>query len=193
MSQGLRIRDAVLADAPRLLEIYAPYVTGTAITFELEVPEPEEFGGRMASIQMQYPYLVAELDGRIAGYAYASAFHTRAAYAWNVETSIYLDMQMRRHGIGRRLYEELENALRRMGVLNMNACISCPVEEDAYLTRNSIQFHEHMGFTMVGEFHGSGYKFGRWYDMVWMEKLIGVHGADPAPVVPYPMLSGQGQ
>jgi len=188
MDQTLHIREAGIADAARLLEIYEPYVKDTAITFETEVPKLEEFGGRITEIRKKYPYLVAEQEGRIIGYAYASAFHPRAAYAWNVETSIYLDMEARRQGAGRLLYEALEDALRRMGVLNLNACIASPEKEDEHLTRNSIQFHEHMGFSLVGEFHHSGFKFGRWYNMVWMEKLIGVHDADPAPVIPYPAL-----
>lgn len=78
-------------------------------------------------------------------------------------------------GIGRRLYEELENILKQQGILNVNACIAYPQVKDEYLTKDSVLFHEKLGYTMVGIFHQCGYKFHRWYDMVWMEKFIGEH------------------
>lgn len=105
------------------------------------------------------------------------------AYRWNVETSIYVHKDFRHMGIGKVLYEELEKLLKDQNVLNMNACIAYPIEEDKYLTKDSVYFHEKMGYSMVGEFHCSGYKFNRWYNMVWMEKSIGEHVENPAPVV----------
>lgn len=180
------LRTARLSDAARLVEIYAPYVTDTAITFEYEVPSVEEFRGRIEKTLEKYPYIVAEQNGRIMGYAYASAFARRAAYNWSVELSIYLDMEIRRQGIGGRLYKALEEILKEMHILNMNACISWPKAEDEYLTKNSVQFHEHMGFRLAGEFHDSGYKFRRWYNVVWMEKMIGDHPEKPKPVRIFP-------
>ena len=180
------LRSARPSDAARLVEIYAPYVTDTAITFEYEVPSVEEFRGRIEKTLEKYPYIVAEQNGRIMGYAYASAFARRAAYNWSVELSIYLDMEIRRQGIGGRLYKALEEILKEMHILNMNACISWPKAEDEYLTKNSVQFHEHMGFRLAGEFHDSGYKFGRWYNVVWMEKMIGDHPEKPKPVRTFP-------
>ena len=180
------LRTARPSDAARLVEIYAPYVTDTAITFEYEVPTVEEFRGRIEKTLEKYPYIVAEQNGRILGYAYASAFARRAAYNWSVELSIYLDMEIRRQGIGGRLYQAMEEILKEMHILNMNACISWPKAEDEYLTKNSVQFHEHMGFRLVGEFHDSGYKFGRWYNVVWMEKMIGDHPENPKPVRTFP-------
>ena len=115
-------------------------------------------------------------------YAYANAFHPRAAYGWAAETSIYVRRDMKRMGLGRTLYDALETALKAQGVLNLNACIACPDVDDEYLTRNSISFHAHLGYSMVGEFHNCGYKFGRWYDMVWMEKMLGEHVDDQPPV-----------
>ena len=188
MAAAITLRTAALPDAERLLEIYRPYVEETAITFEYTVPTMEEFRGRMARVLEKYPYLVAERDGTIVGYAYAGPFVGRAAYDWSVETTIYLDRAVRRQGIGGRLYAALETALAAMGILNLNACIGYPREEDEYLNRNSAQFHAHLGYRMVGEFHRCGYKFGRWYDMVWMEKLLGEHPAVPAPVIPFPAL-----
>lgn len=184
----IRIRQAEPEDAGELLEIYAYYVTETAVTFEYDVPDEAEFAERIRRTRRKYPYLVAEEDGRIIGYAYAGEFKGRAAYQWSVETSIYIHKDYRQGGLGRRLYQEMEDILKRQNILNMNACIAYPVTEDEYLTKDSVHFHERMGFAMVGEFHNSGYKFERWYDMVWMEKLMGTHQAKQPSVIPYPEL-----
>ena len=169
------IRVARIEDAEELLAIYAPYVEETAISFEYSVPSLEEFQGRMRNILQKYPYLVAERDGEIVGYTYASAFKQRAAYDWDVETTIYVKQDDRKTGVGRQLYAALDEALSCQNILNLNACIGYPEKEDEYLTKNSVQFHEHLGFHMVGEFKKCGYKFNRWYNMVWYEKFIGKH------------------
>lgn len=187
-NESIRIRIARPEDARALLEIYAPYVENTAISFEYKTPSTEEFCGRIVRTLKKYPYLLAEQKGKILGYAYASVFHEREAYSWSVETSIYVDSSLRRTGVGRRLHEALENVLREQHVLNMNACIAYPSQEDEYLTKNSVYFHAHMGYRLVGEFYQSGYKFGRWYNMVWMEKHIGEHAASPAAFVPFPLV-----
>ena len=190
MDLKIRIRPAKPEDAEKLLAIYAPYVEQTAITFEYEVPTVEEFRERIHNTLKKYPYLVAEQGGEPVGYAYVGPFHDRPAYDWAVETSIYVDQNKKRMGIGKKLHEALEEELRNRGFLNMNACIAYPAQEDEYLTRNSVEFHAHLGYRMVGQFHQCGYKFHRWYDMVWMEKLIGEHKAEtPAPVW-FPELSG---
>jgi phosphinothricin acetyltransferase len=177
------VRDATMEDAGRILEIYDYYVKNTAITFEYNTPTLDEFKGRMERTMQRYPYLVIVKDGRVEGYAYAGAFVGRAAYDWSCEMTVYLDHDARKCGMGRKLYEVLERALRDMGILNLYACIGYPQNEDEYLTRNSANFHEHLGFVKVGEFHKCGYKFGRWYDMIWMEKIIGEHDENPAPVM----------
>ena len=119
-------------------------------------------------------------------YAYAGPFIGRAAYDWSVEMSIYLRMDERRHGLGKLLYQKMEDVLRTQGILNLNACIAAPkTDGDAYLTDNSMKFHERMGYQMVGRFHDSGYKFGLWYDMVWMEKILGEHKTPADPVRPF--------
>lgn len=177
MAKNMVIRTATQEDAAQLLEIYAPYVTDTAITFEYDVPDEREFAGRIAKTLEKYPYLVAFVDGRAEGYAYASAFHSRAAYGWCVETSIYVRMDARGSGVGGALYRKLEEALIRQGMLNLNACIAWTEQEDKHLTNASVSFHEHFGYRMVGRFNQCGYKFGKWYDMVWMEKLVGAHEA----------------
>lgn len=172
------IRKVRLQDAEALLAIYAPYVEQTAITFEYDVPTVDEFRRRIEEVSKRYPWLVAVDGTRIVGYAYASAFQKRAAYQWAVETSIYVDRNERGRGIGRRLHEALEEALKQQGILNMNACIAYTEQEDEYLTLDSVRFHERLGYSRVARFHKCGKKFGRWYDMIWMEKLIGEHNND---------------
>lgn len=189
--EHIKIRTAVPEDAVALLEIYEPYVEHTAISFEYDVPSVEEFRERIVNRLEKYPYLVAEVDGRILGYAYTSPFVGRAAYGWSAETTIYLREDCRKMGVGRALYEALEKVSKAQNILNLNACIGYPREEDEYLTMNSVKFHEHMGYQMVGMFHNSGYKFGRWYHMVWMEKLIGEHKDKPERVIPFRELSGE--
>ena len=183
------IRVATTNDAEELLNIYAPYVTDTAISFECDVPSLAEFEGRIADILKKYPYLVAEYDGEILGYAYTHAFVGRAAYDWSAETTIYLKENKVKAGVGRMLYEALERVSQAQNILNLNACIGYPEIEDEHLTLNSVQFHEHMGYRMVGTFHNCGYKFGTWYHMVWMEKMLGEHGPSPLPVIPFSELN----
>ncbi len=199
----LSIRMAAPSDAQELLSIYDYYVKETAITFEYDTPSVEEFRRRISGVLEKFPYLVVEETAsgkeitdtwnetdeqgspdaapkrRILGYAYASPFHVRSAYQWCVEMSIYLHKDARRRGLGRLLYTELERYLKDMGILNLNACIGYPEKEDEHLTFASVEFHKKMGYTMVGEFHKCGFKFGRWYNMVWMEKLIGEHTGHP--------------
>lgn len=179
------IRDAAPEDSERILEIYDYYVKNTAITFEYVTPSAEEFKKRMERTMKCYPYLVVLKDGRIEGYAYAGAFVGRAAYDWCCEMTVYLDHNARKCGLGRKIYEALEKALHDMGILNLYACIAYPEETDEYLTTNSADFHKHLGFVKVGEFHQCGYKFHRWYNMIWMEKVIGKHQELQGPVTSY--------
>lgn len=169
------IRDAKVTDAKAIQTIYTPYVETTAITFEYNVPSEEEFCRRIETVQQKYPWIVAMVNGKVVGYAYASAFKPRDAYQWAIETSIYVDNNNKRSGIGRQLHEALEQRLKMQGILNMNACISFIDPEDEYLTQDSIRFHERLGYQKVAHFHQCGKKFNRWYDMIWMEKMIGAH------------------
>ena len=183
MSNDVIIRTASVQDAAALLRIYAPYVLETAITYEYAVPDEVEFAARIAKTLEKYPYLVAETDGRPAGYAYAGTFIGRAASDWAVETSIYIDRSHRCAGVGGKLYRTLEEILRMQNILNLNAAIACSKDDnDPYVSSNSVDFHAHLGYTVVGQFDRCGYKFGRWYDLVWMEKHIGEHGSAPLPV-----------
>ena len=125
----MQIRRATENDAEALLKIYAPYVEHTAITFEYEVPSVEEFRSRIRHTLEKYPYLVAEEDGELLGYAYVGPFHDRSAYDWAVETSIYVDERKIHKGVGGKLHDALEQALKIQGILNMNACIACQTEK----------------------------------------------------------------
>ena len=155
------IRSAAAEDAGKLLHIYAYYVENTAISFEYTAPTVHEFESRIVHTLEKYPYIVAEEDGAIIGYAYAGPLKDRAAYDCSCEVSVYVDRHFKGKGYGRALYEALEESLKKTGITNLYACIADPVEEDEYLTRNSEHFHRHLGYTKVGEFHKCGYKFGR--------------------------------
>lgn len=172
------IRKAEEGDAQELLDIYAPYVTDTAITFEYEIPSTEEFRERIRHTLRNYPYLVAVSEGRILGYAYASQFKNRAAYDWAVETSVYIRMDEKYRGTGKLLYSELEKILKKQHIINLNACI-------AYPNPGSIAFHEKMGYKTVAHFTRCGFKGGSWYDMIWMEKMLAKHPDNPLPVIPF--------
>ena len=172
----ITLRMAVPSDAEEMLAIYAFYVENTAVTFEYQTPDAEEFKRRIIHTLERYPYLAALYQGRIIGYAYASPFKTRAAYDWAVETSIYVQKDFHGHGVGKRLYLALEDLLRQQNILNSNACITYPNPE-------SIHFHEALGYRMVAHFSKCGYKLGRWHDMVWMEKHLAQHPEHPEPEI----------
>lgn len=171
----ITVRTASPEDASEILNIYAPYVENTAITFEYDVPDLNEFRQRIVNTLKKYPYIVAVEDGKIVGYAYAGTFKARAAYDRSVETSIYIKTDERGKGIGKTLYNELESRLKEQGILNLNACISWIDTPDEYLTHQSPEFHARLGYTRCAHFHKCGYKFGKWFDMIWMEKMIGEH------------------
>lgn len=179
------IRQVRLEDAKALLAIYQPYVEETAISFEYELPSLVEFTKRIKAIQSAYPYLVLEKDGVLIGYAYASAFHERQAYAWSVEVTIYLDQSARGHGLGQILYQELECLLEQMGFLNLNACIAWTKEASPFLNNRSQAFHQKLGYKIVGHFNNAGFKFNSWFDMIWMEKLIGQHTSQPQKIISF--------
>ncbi|MDD3361352.1 MAG: GNAT family N-acetyltransferase [Hespellia sp.] len=183
------IRIATPDNAEEILNIYAPYVEQTAITFEYEVPTLRGFRERITNTLEKYPYLVAVNDGKILGYAYTGAFKDRAAYDWAAETTIYLSADVKHMGLGKKLYQALEGISKAQHITNLNACIAYPEVDDEYLTQNSVQYHEHLGYVMVGKFHKCGYKFERWYNMVWMEKMIGVHPDKPERIIPFSQFS----
>lgn len=161
----MNIRLAKKSDAAALLAIYAPYVENIAITFEYEVPTIEDFANRIEKTLGKHPYLVAEEDGVVLGYAYASTYYARAAYDWAVELSVYVSQDTRGKGVGSKLYDELEGLLDQMGYMHFLACISLPNED-------SLAFHAKRGYQQVAHFPKIGYKFERWHDIVWLQKSL---------------------
>lgn len=172
MERELFIRDANIADAERLVEIYSYYVLNTAVSFEYEVPSVAEFENRIKMTKERYPYVVCILNDRIVGYAYAGAYSSRQAYNWTATTSVYVDKDYRRQGIGSSLYNELEKRLREKDIVNLLAGIAFCEEEDEYLTHDSFNFHTHAGYSKVAHMKTIGKKFDRWYDLLWMQKKL---------------------
>ena len=185
------IHQASIEDAPSLLSIYRPYVENTAITFEEDLPTLEDFQHRIASTLERYPYLTALSDGRIAGYAYAGPFHPRKAYDHAVELSIYIAPPFHHRGLGKALYGQLESILLSQQVFNLYACIAVTRREDPFLPKDSPLFHRSLGFKTLGRFEKCGYKFGRWYDMIWMGKEIGKRPLHPGAFIPFSRLSSR--
>ena len=161
----IQVRNVTLNDAQELVDIYSYYVLNTTITFEYETPSMDEFKQRIQKITQKYPYLVATLDDKIIGYAYATSYKERAAYDWSVETTVYVKNDKHGLGVGKKLYTQLEQALKEKNIVNMLACITYP-------NPKSIDFHTKFGFEKVGHFPKVGYKFNEWRDIVWMQKII---------------------
>lgn len=177
------IRRAAERDAAALLDIYAPYIRDTVITFEYDVPTAEKFAARIEETAALHPYLVCERDGQIIGYAYAHRIRERAAYDWAAELSIYLAPEAQGQGVGTALYRCLIDLLEQQRLRILYGCVTLPNEK-------SQKLHEKLGFSLVGVWHGSGWKFDGWHDVGWFEKRLG--GDGPAqPVAAFPQLDGQ--
>jgi len=179
------IRTANFDDAEAISKIYAPYVLKTAVTFEYIPPAKEEFIERISNSLPMYPYLVAEIDGKVIGYSYASRFHKRAAFDRAVEVSIYLDENVRGGGIGRALYEKMEAILTAQKLCDMYVSIAVTEKEDEYLTNASPDFHHKMGFKDIALFDNVGYKFGRWYGLKWMRKILNEKNSDMPEILSF--------
>lgn len=182
------IRLATERDANQLLEIYAPYVKNTAITFEYSVPSIQEFSSRIQNVLKKYPFIVAEIEGKIAGYAYGNTFQERAAYDWTAETTVYVRQDKTKLGLGKELYNALEKTLAAQNIIKLYACIAYSENDDEYLNHNSLEFHQHLGYRVVGKFQDCGYKFNRWYNMAWLEKQIGTPSENQPPFIHFPFL-----
>ena len=159
------LRPATAADVPAMLAIYAPYVTDTAVTFEYDPPTEAEFAARFARITANYPWLVLEEEGRILGYAYADRAFEKAAYAWCADMTIYLAPEAAGQGRGKALYLALEEALRRQGIVILYALVTAS-------NALSLRFHAALGYREIGRLDASGWKFGRWHDVIWLEKRL---------------------
>lgn len=191
-NKNIKIKVASPENAAELLEIYKFYVENTAISFEIETPTLQEFRARIEKTLKKYPYLIAvSPEDEILGYSYAGELKSRAAYDWSIETSIYVKKEYRKMGIGGILLKNLEFLLKKQNILNCYACIAYTEREDEFLTKASVKFHEKMNYRMVGVFKDCGYKFDRWYSMVWMEKHLGEHKSSQKKTIPFSALLEQ--
>jgi phosphinothricin acetyltransferase len=163
--RAARVRSASESDAAACATIYAPYVTDTAVTFETVAPSPAEMAGRIAAASRDRAWLVLEHDGRVVGYACGGPFHSRPAYRWACEVSVYLELGRRRTGGGRALYEELFARLADRGFRIAVAGMTLPNEA-------SVGLHEAMGFEAVGTYRRIGFKLGAWHDVAWCQRTL---------------------
>ena len=173
MVERLAVRDATERDAPACAAIYAPYVTDTAVSFELEPPTAADMAGRIAAARNRHAWLLLEEAGRVVGFAYGLPFADRAAYRWACQTSIYLEVGRRRSGGGRVLYGALLARLAERGYRRALAGMTLPNEASAGL-------HGALGFEPVGVYRRVGWKHGAWHDVAWVQRAI---GADEDPPV----------
>nr|WP_122011713.1 GNAT family N-acetyltransferase [Maliibacterium massiliense] len=180
----MAIRAAQMRDYAAMLAIYRPYVTGTVVTFEYDVPTLETFASRLDGYAAQFPVLVCVIDGVIAGYAYASPAFERAGYRWDADLSIYVQGAFQEKGIGMALYASLLALLKLQGYRNVYACISAE-------NPRSLQWHAKRGFAQVGRFPQCGFKMGQWHDVIWMAKCIGAMEGEPADPIAFSNLPQQ--
>ncbi len=175
------IRLAKPSDAPGILSIYAPYIQNTSITFETEVPAEQSFAGRIESYLKEWPWLVCDIGGTIAGYAYASRYRERVAYQWSVECSVYIHDDYMQSGIAKSLYTALMEILKLQGYRNVYAVINLPNDR-------SVAFHEKMGFCYFATYEQVGYKLGRWKNVGWWRLILNDFDNEPAPPVPFAIM-----
>lgn len=178
MNTGFNIRYATIQDAEAILGIYMPYVINTAITFEYTVPSLEEYTKRIEGIMKEYPFFVSENQGKVIGYAYAHKFRERAAYDWDIETSVYVSEDFQKKGLATLLYERLLEECTNRGYHNAFAGITIPNEK-------SVNFHAKLGFTSIGVFKNAGFKQGAWHSVLFMEKNLIPCDHPPRPVMKY--------
>ena len=166
-----RVRAATADDAAACAAVYAPHVTGSAVSFETEPPSPEEMAKRIAAASRAHAWLVLEQDGRVAGYAYGGPYRSRPAYRWTCETSVYVHRDRRRAGAGRALYDALLLRLAERGYRTAVAGMTLP--NDA-----SVALHRALGFEAVGTYRRVGRKLGAWHDVGWMQRSLGPEDAE---------------
>ena len=159
------IRLAEKRDVAGILEIYSPFILDTSVTFEESVPDEVSFWERIQGIMEELPFLVCEIGGRIAGYAYASAYRSRASYRWTKEVSVYIHPDFYRKRVAQGLYTSLHEMVRYQGIADLLAIITLPNE-------SSVTFHEHCGYRKCGEFARVGYKLGQWQTVGWFELFL---------------------
>ena len=176
------IRIATVNDADSILYIYKPYIENTSFTFETEVPSPDDFKKRVEDYLINWPWLVYEHNGMIAGYAYGSKYRERTAYQWCVEVSIYIHDDFQKMNIGKALYKSLLKILKAQGYRNVYAVINLP-------NGNSVKFHENCGFVFFALYSNVGYKLGKWKNVGWWQKNINEFNLEPEPPIKFAALN----
>ena len=173
------VRHAQPADGAACAAIYAPHVRDAAASFEVDPPDAAEMARRIAEVSATHPWLVAERDGRVVGFAYATTHRGRAAYRWAADVAVYVDDGARRSGVGRELYAALLELMRRQRL--RWACAGITLTNEA-----SVRLHEAMGFAPVGVYRSIGFKAGAWRDVGWWqcELAPGAEGTPPEPLGP---------
>jgi L-amino acid N-acyltransferase YncA len=165
-------------DAEGILVIYSPYIINTSFTFETGVPSVKEFGDRIKSYLVNWPWLVCEIDGKIAGYAYGSKYRERVGYQWCVECSVYVHDDFKRRGVAKALYTALFEILKQQGYRNVYAVINLPND-------SSVQFHEICGFKWFANYENAGYKLGKWKTVGWWQLIINEYSDEPLPPIKF--------
>jgi L-amino acid N-acyltransferase YncA len=171
-------------DSAAMLDIYAPYVRDTSLTFEVEVPTIQQFAERISSYMKEFPWIVYEVDGKIVGYAYASRYRERIAYQWSVECSVYIDPSYQKRKLGQVLYQKLFEILKLQEFRNVYAVINLPNEP-------SVTLHERMGFKWFATYEKVGYKLGRWKNVGWWGLVLNEFGQEPGPPIDFSKLDPQ--
>ena len=182
LKSDINIRLVKEVDATSVLQIYAPYVLSSAATFETEVPSIELFKDRIKTYSASSPWLVAEVEGNVVGYAYASAHRGRSAYQWTQETTVYLNPAYQQRGIAKLLYEKLIELMTFMGFTKAIGVITLP-------NNASIGLHQSLGFKHIGKFKDIGFKFNQWHTTSWWTLDIQPRGYEPSPIKPISSLT----
>jgi len=177
----MEIRLATTSDARGILDIYAPYIENTSFTFETEVPSESDFVKRISDYLQNWPWIVCDVNGIIAGYAYAARYRERTAYQWSVESSVYIHDDFQRNGIASALYRSLNEILKIQGYRNVYAVINLPNEK-------SVAFHEKCGYRYFATYEQVGYKLGKWKNVGWWRLILNEFNMEPEPPIPFSAL-----
>ena len=178
------IRLALPSDAKDILAIYAPYIRDTSFTFETEIPSEDDFKKRISTYLETWPWLVCEINGMIAGYAYGARYRERSGYQWCTESSVYIHDDFHRKGIARALYKTLFDILKKQGFRNVYAVINLPNEK-------SVIFHESCGFSYFATYEQVGYKLGKWKTVGWWRLILNEFSDEPPPPVKFSEMDKQ--
>jgi phosphinothricin acetyltransferase len=175
---SIEIRFAEPDDAAGIVAIYGPYCDGSVVSFELTAPTIEQMRERIERIVKQFPWLVCEIDGEVAGYVYACPHRERAAYRWAVDVAVYIAPQHQRRRVGQALYTVLFQILREQGYFKAYAGVTLP-------NSGSVGLHEAVGFRPVAIYRGVGHKFGKWLDVGWWELDLQPQSEKPGEPIPF--------